>query len=179
MLFGSHVPLMPSRRIDLFAVPLAGLIAAVLCGCGGSGGSRNAADAHLPLGVKAGSAAGIYPSGGGEECCWTGPDVRFQIAVGGTPTALKLDVFEPKLGAFGSGKPQVVSLVDARGAVVASQRVPPGRPLNLAFPLAASDVRDGMANVHLRMQTSYVPKDTGLGPDLRRLALIIKSVSAQ
>ncbi|HEY0383957.1 MAG TPA: hypothetical protein VGC72_17320 [Candidatus Elarobacter sp.] len=169
---------MPFRRIDLFAVPLAVLVA-VLCGCGGaSGGSGNAAATQLPQGVTGSAVTGVYPAGPDEECCWTGPDVRFAVPADGAARTLQLDVYEPQLGAFVT-KHQLVSLVGARGTVTASRAVAPGKPITISFPLAPADVKDGVASVHLRMTVSYVPKDAGLGPDVRRLALILKRASAR
>lgn len=173
---------MPSRRIDLFTVPLALLAAAVLCSCGGSssggGGGGNAPAAQLPAGITGSAVSGIYPAGSDEECCWTGPDVRFSVPADASAKTLQLDVYEPQLGAF-VGKHQVVSLVDARGAVTATRTVAAGKPTSIAFPLAAADVKGGTASVHLRMAVSYVPKEAGLGPDVRRLALIVKRVGTR
>ncbi|MDP9106237.1 MAG: hypothetical protein M3N49_09920 [Candidatus Eremiobacteraeota bacterium] len=159
-------------------MPSFGLIAAVLCGCGGSGsGGGSAPAAQLPPGIKANSATGIYPATD-EECCWTGPDVRFAVPAGAASTTVRIDVYEPKVGPFVNA-PQVVSLLDARGAVIAKRKVPGGATTSITFPLAPSDVKDGAANVHLRMAVSVVPKDAGLSADVRRLALILKRVAAQ
>lgn len=171
---------MPSQRIILSAVPLFGLIAAVLCGCGGSGnssGGGTAPAAQLPPGIKAASATGIYAATD-EECCWTGPDVRFAVTAAGAPRTVRIDVYEPKVGPFVK-TPQVVSLLDARGAVIASRTVTGGVTTTITFPLAPGDVKDGAANVHLRMAVSVVPKDAGLSADVRRLALILKRAAAQ
>jgi hypothetical protein len=167
---------MPTRRIILSAVPLFGLFA-VLYGCGGSSGDGNAPSAQLPPGIKAASSAGIYPAAN-EECCWTGPDVRFAVEAAGTAKTIRLDVYEPKVGPF-ANTAQVVSLLDARGVVIASRTVAGGATTSVTFPLAAGAVKDGAANVHLRMAVSVVPKDAGLSADVRRLALILKRVSAQ
>ena len=131
--------------------------------------------------VNAGNLAdvhGIYPTTTEDgDCCWTGPDVRFAIASNRNARRLRIEIYEPAIGPFGTTK-QAISLLSPRGNVLATKTIGVG-PATLRFDLPAGSIRASTLPVRLVMRTSFVPSDFHLGADNRRLTLFLRSAATE
>jgi hypothetical protein len=144
-----------------------------IAGC--ARGAQTTSSAVMPAGiVPDASVTGIFPSNG-ETCCWTAPDVRFPVSVAPGQHELVVSVYQPKAGPLVSHD-QTVSLIAPDGRVSASRVVRSGTSATLTFPLNDSASR---ALIHLHMSDSFVPKQVGAGPDIRRLSLILSGIRVQ
>jgi hypothetical protein len=124
------------------------------------------------------SIRGVYPVGNSDaqSCCWLGQEASFRVSARTGVKNLKVTIFEPTMGNLAAS--QEMSLLDAKGKTLSSQRVGPGlQTISLALP--ADAVTNGAISVSLRMSTVIVPKSLGINADPRQLSLILRDVSAQ
>jgi len=59
---------------------------------------------------------------------------------------------------------------------IATRTVPFGASTKVSLPLPTGAGARSVLPVHLRFSTSVVPHDAGVGPDTRRLALVVTNV---
>ena len=163
--------------------------AAYGCADGDMGGTSAAQPA--PVQATAAGVRGSYPpgvlTGGGDrisgifpaaaatgECCWTGPDVYFDVRSDARSRVLRLRIYEPPVAQLSGQKLIVV----AGAKPVAARAIRPGVQ-SIVVQLPAAAVTGSRLHIELHMSRSFVPKDAGMNGDRRRLAVMLRSVMAQ
>lgn len=142
-----------------------------------------AAGPRYPVGVlfegaDAATMRGVFPAAPGDDvCCWVGPNVIFHVLSDSTATSAQFTLYEPRVGLFATQQ-QIVSILDARGRVVASRNVGVGAT-TLVLALPRGSVVHGTATIRLHMARTIVPKEIGLNTDPRTLAIILQSASTR
>ncbi|HET9097158.1 MAG TPA: O-antigen ligase family protein [Candidatus Baltobacteraceae bacterium] len=130
--------------------------------------------AIYPSGLAGGSdiISGLYPGTDAGNCCWMGPDAVIKVAVTPGADTLLLNVYMPDFAV--KRGPQSLRVQVNGGRPVLHCCLGSGEhEVTVPLPRAA---RHGVALVHLRAGTTFVPRDLGLNDDPRHLSIMIREV---
>jgi hypothetical protein len=120
--------------------------------------------------------AGIYPADA-ESCCWLSDDAKFSTRIPASAHKLTFVVFTPKAPPIVNGGENLTVSID--GKRVKDVKLQPGSGSSVVVPLGSRPGGgDWLARIELKLSNSYVPKDAGINGDLRRLSVVLHSVSA-
>lgn len=130
--------------------------------------------AIYPSGLAGGSdiIRGLYPGTDAGNCCWMGADASIKVAVIPGADTLLLNVYIPDFAAKRGVQSLLVQINGGR-PVLRCCLGAGEHEVTVPLPQAA---RQGVALVHLRAGTTFVPKALGLNDDPRHLSIMIREV---
>lgn len=156
------------------------LLLCFLCpisGCSTSSGGASQGALAYPDGllVDPASLAAMHGIYAGDN--WMSTDVRFRMHAEQAARTVRLVVYVPEFAPWTSSPGEIESL-DPAGKTLATRALKPGRQtVDLPIPKGAIS-SDGIATVRLHLTGGRVPKDLGLNGDIRKIAAMLVSASA-
>jgi hypothetical protein len=168
----------------LFAAVLAVLVACTLAACSDEGtysppdtGTVIASD--LPAGMIEAPADRGKPVVGGvyrdasNNCCWASPSVHARVQKSDLAGRLDLTIYLPDAATFRATPQAITARIDGGPPFQACCFGPGNHDVLMQLP-AVSRTAAGPVSVDLTMKVAWIPKNDGMGPDSRRLALILQ-----